>query len=218
MTTQKKTEKKRKIAIVGTADSYKDAPVYDDSWEIWTFCAMWETIPRCDRFFEMHDQDHFFNTEIDEKLFEFIRKSGKDAYVADPIQFPDATPFPFKKLYDKFGRRYFTSTAAYVVALALLESPDQIGLWGVDMASDNEYATQRACCEYYLGMIVWAGIKLYIHPDSSLLKGSLYPSTDLWRVRQKIEPMTKRAKEAELKAHHESGKLDMLLLLEKEMR
>ncbi len=209
--------KERKIAIVGTADSCKDAPFGDDSWEIWTLCGTWETIPRFDRFFEMHDRTHFENTGNDEKLFEFIKKTGKNAYVVDPIQFPDATPFPLKKLYDKLGR-YYTSTVAYVTALALLEAPTHVGLWGIHMAGDNEYAAQRACCEHYLGMIRQAGIQLFIHPDSDLLKGSLYPSMDLWRVRQKIEPMTMRAKEAECKSHYEAGKRDMLLLLEKEMR
>jgi len=212
------TEKKRKIAIVGTADSCKDAPFDDESWEIWTFCGAWKNIPRFDRFFEMHDAYCYSKTGTgDEKMFDFIKDAGKKAFVADTVQFPDATPFPFDRLYNKFGR-YYTSTAAYVTALALLEAPTHIGLWGIHMAGDGEHAHQRACAEHYLGMIRNAGIQLFIHPDSELLRESLYPSVDLWKVRQKIEAMKERAREAECKSHYEAGKRDMLLLLEREMR
>ena len=75
------------------------------------------------------------------------------------------------------GVLYFTSSVAYMVALALLEHDngrkiDMIAIYGIDMLTASEYAAQRPCLEYWLGMLKPMGIKKIIPACSALLKAN----------------------------------------------
>lgn len=62
------------------------------------------------------------------------------------------------------------SSVAFSMALAMEEQPDEIGLFGIDLTSSEEYVYQRANMAYLIGRAEGAGIKVWIHPDSGLLK------------------------------------------------
>jgi hypothetical protein len=62
-----------------------------------------------------------------------------------------------------------------MLACAILATPEEIAVYGVNMAQDGEYAHQRPSCEYFAGIALGGGIRLSIPQASDLLKcGSLY--------------------------------------------
>lgn len=47
---------------------------------------------------------------------------------------------------------------------------DTIGLWGVDMAANEEYGDQRSGCQFFLLEALRRGIEIYVPPESCLLR------------------------------------------------
>ena len=80
-----------------------------------------------------------------------------------------------------FGVDYFTSTPAYMVALALAEGFKMIALYGIDLIVGTEFDFQKACVEYLLGLANARGITVRIPPSSALLK-------QRWRYGYQKEP------------------------------
>lgn len=174
---------KRKIAIVGWAGTSRDlAPWTDDSWEKWVLNTMAQResyAANCSRVFQLHSKadiqrdqtdepDHWKflteNTTIPVYMHEHIAES----WIADGMG--NVVAFPTRALLDKFPN-YFTNTVSWMIALAIHEGADVIGLWGVDMAhAISEYGEQRPSCEYYLGLAQGRGIEVFIAPESDLLK------------------------------------------------
>ncbi len=80
----------------------------------------------------------------------------------------NSSAYPIDRITSKFGR-YFTSTASYMIASAIDEGAEGIGLFGVNMSTDGEYQNQKPCCEYLIGIARGRGIKVHIAPGSPLL-------------------------------------------------
>jgi hypothetical protein len=57
-----------------------------------------------------------------------------------------------------------------MIALAIYLKFDDIGIYGVDMAADSEYGTQRPSCEYFIGLARGRGINVYLPPETDLCK------------------------------------------------
>ncbi len=196
----------RKVAIVGTApSSVNDAPYDDRSWEIWSLGGNASKIRRFTKWFELHTVDVLTAAiAINKQREEFLRKIGKDLYIGHPCDlFPDATPYPKDEMVAKFGK-YFTSSIAWMIALAIHEGVDEIGLWGVDMVGDGEYSHQKACCEYFLGIARGRGIAVTISPHSPLLRAErlyAFEHTDFAAELQlRISEVNDQLKNAEEKA------------------
>jgi hypothetical protein len=161
----------KKIAIVGTApSSCADAPYDDESWEIWTLGANVESGKRISKLFELHTQFVLEEAGSWNGLFPYLKKHGKDVVLghANP-QLPDATPFPKDEIVAKYGN-YFTSSIAWMIAYAIMQEPDAIGLWGIDMMGNEEYGNQRPCCEYLLGIARGKNIIIAMADESPLLR------------------------------------------------
>jgi len=82
-------------------------------------------------------------------------------------QCPKATRFDFTGKRAKYGD-YFASSAAWLIADAIDYGADEIAIYGVNMASDSEYAYQKPSCTFMIGWAKAMGIKVTI-PDSSEL-------------------------------------------------
>lgn len=182
-------EPKRKIAIIGKSpSSMHQAPYGDESWDIWTLFDMnlKQEVPRFTRHFEIHPLDWFREKEKD--YYEWLcGVRGKPVYMQRlDEKIPAGVLYPKDEIVDRFGR-YFTNTVSWMIALAIHEGASEIGVWGVDMADDTEYAHQRPSCEYFLGLAVGAGITLHVPDTSDLLKTSvLYGfETDGGKMRKK---------------------------------
>jgi hypothetical protein len=150
-----------KIAIVGMSESQHQAPFNDTNWEVWGMMQHAEYRPVFDRVFEMHPID-------DEMVKSYIDKMDDlDAPVyMQEAYYDGAVKYPFEKV----EKEYFSSTIGYMLALAISENPDEIAIYGVDMASKEEYLHQRANAEYFIGLAQGKGIKVTIPESSPLLK------------------------------------------------
>jgi hypothetical protein len=88
---------------------------------------------------------------------------------------PNAIIYPLEKITQQFGD-YFTNSISYQIALAIDEGFEEIHVFGVDMAVSSpkllhdEYSHQRPSCEYFLGVAVGRGIKIFVPDTADLLK------------------------------------------------
>jgi hypothetical protein len=192
-----------KIAIVGTTASLMDAPYKDESWEIWGLNGAYSAMPRWDKWFDMHSLQ-VLKDNHKPAYFDFLAKAGNKLTLnAEYEEYPDARVFPYKELVEKHGR-YFSNTIAWLIALAIEQEPEEIGIWGVNMAQDTEYAHQRPCCEYFLGMAKGVGIKVTVPKGSELLKSThLYGVEDLPDVFAKLPDKEREIRAFYNEASHE---------------
>lgn len=88
--------------------------------------------------------------------------------------------FPMKRIKEKFGSDYFSDTICYMLAYAIdqatsvnplkLRYPFRIRLYGADMHTTDEYATEKGGIEHWLGFARGLGIKIDISDGSTLLR------------------------------------------------
>ena len=202
MPTAKKTPKptypkrlKDKVAIVGFADGHRDhAPFKDPTFEIWGLNRLHNVMPdkKWDRWFEIHDL-HMYDDEPDHMAF--LHDFKGPVYIRPQdygyFDIPNAVPLPFGQIAEDF-HPYFTNSVSYELAMAIGMGFKEIHVYGVDMAQDNileaEYAFQRPSCEFFLGVAVGRGIKLFLPSGCDLLVTShLYGLEDVGPIRGKQE-------------------------------
>lgn len=163
----------KKVAIVGFAESRKKAPYDDETFEIWALNDMYTETPRATRWFEIHERN-FLDSYA--SRVEGNSHIGKLKSLEIPIymqkhheDIPNSVEYPLEEYLTKY-RDYFTNTVSYMICLAIDEGFDEIHIYGVDMAQNTEYSEQRPSCEYWIGYAEGKGIKVYIPPESDLLK------------------------------------------------
>ncbi len=88
------------------------------------------------------------------------------------------------------GTPYLESSIAYMMAMAILElkSGDKIGIWGVDLHCDSEYAYQRPNLEYLIGLARGRGIKVIVPPQSALLSHQSGVPYGYWSTTEADKP------------------------------
>lgn len=172
--------KVKKVAIVGTAMTYKDAPYSDPSWELWGLNDHWNNMPRATRWFEAN-YEAAKKTPVSHQpnitRLDWLKKCPIPVYMEEHYEdVPMSVRYPFEEIndwiseIDPCGRDYFTNSVSFMIALAIYEGFDVIHLYGVDMAVGSEYQNQRPSCEFWVGIAKGRGIKFYIPDQSDLLK------------------------------------------------
>ncbi len=180
----------RKVAILGFGRTVKDCPWEDPTWELWGMNGFWRA---AEPDFGIKAPEERYSLWLDLHSVEYTRAYGKKAGFGDqqerwlelehpfPVYmleeceaFPSVVRFPIEQLIQKVGRDYFTSTVAYALAAGLALALDgkiqEVGLWGIDLVHDTEYADQRPCAEYWCGRLEGAGVKVTTHPNSAILR------------------------------------------------
>ena len=197
------TLKDKTLALVALAPSSREqANREPDDVEIWGTHGTWNFLKRCDRLFQIHSAEILLgNTSAIQELA-VLRMMQTPIYVTDDLlieQLPSALLYPFGEI--EFD--YLTSTVAYMLALAIAEGFKEIHLHGIDMRGSSQYADQRPCCEFWLGIAKEKGIKVVIPDSSALLKPEggtygLYPSRSITKERllDILGKMTKQGNEA----------------------
>lgn len=160
-----------KIGILGTAFSYRKAPFDDPSWEFWA-CNNGEP-PRWDRWFQLHGGaiiDSFPGYR------DWLAAQIKPVYMQTTCaSVPNATAYPLDAMKAKYGDWFFTSTISFMLALAIEEGAEEIGLWGVDLAHASEYAYQKPGARFFLQIARMQGIKVTMPPECEVAApGRLY--------------------------------------------
>ncbi len=168
--TEQTTSKPRKIAVLGSAiSSVGLAPIHNPEWEIWACSPANKGMARCDVWFELH------NLEVKrrEGLSEWLEYLKLQPFVYMQEQYPDfpgSQKYPLKEMFEKYGPFWWTSQLAYMLALAIQQNPETIGIYGVDMAANSEYNQQRLACQFFIREIINGGINLVVPPESDLLE------------------------------------------------
>ena len=199
-----------KVAICGTSpSSCQKAPYDNEAWEIWSLGGNIHLGKRFTRWFEMHTQRVLRNAGTWDVMFQFFGECKEKLVLGHPCdELPNATPYPIEEIKAKFGK-YFTSSIAYMIALAIHEGATEIGLWGIDMLADEEYGGHRPCCEYLLGIAQGKGINVIVAEESPLLHCERmyayeYPelSAEIAGRMKEIEMMCDKTTQAMLEANH----------------
>lgn len=159
-----------KVAIVGLAQASRHlAPWKNTDWEIWGLG--WDTERYSfHRVFEMHDRldlEKFYG----DRLGPYLEKLGHCGNVVTP------DTYPFDEVARTVGD-YWCSSIAYMLALAIHEGAEEIGVYGVEMRGDDEWGYQRPNCEYLIGFARGKGIKVHIPDSSPLCKHQSPPDRD----------------------------------------
>jgi hypothetical protein len=168
-------DEKKKLLIVGTSPSLKDAPINDESFEVWALNDMYAIIPKADRWFEMHKrkvQEATIVRQTGNKYLEWFRNNTTvPVYMHDKFDdIPMSIKYPIEEMIQAFGTRLFGSTIDYEMALAIYEGYKEIHIYGVDMAVSEEYSQQRPSLYFWIGIALGRGIKVFLPKGCDLLK------------------------------------------------
>jgi len=183
-TAEAQPKKKEKVCIVGCSNTKELTPFHlADEFEFWGVNNLFLTLPDkpWSRWWEIHlityedgkwlrrGSPEFRGQPVEEYL-KSLAKLPCPVYMqqANPLV-PQAIQYPLAEVVAGFGN-YFTNTISYQIALAIKEGFKEIRIYGVDMAVDTEYAWQRPSCEYFLGVAIGQGIKVWMPDACDLLK------------------------------------------------
>ena len=136
-----------KVALIGTAPSSRMlAPFSDPSWTIWA-CSPGNQgqLPRVDAWFEIHGTNLLWpqNEHYGKPYIEWLKQQKFPIYMQDQTLVPNAVTYPMKEMVKEFGPYFFTSSFAWMMARAMKQEAKEIALYGIDMASRDEYILQR---------------------------------------------------------------------------
>lgn len=199
---------REKVAIIGTApSSRKLAPFQDMAWDIWG-CSPgnMNEIPRIDAWFEIHANLHWpeYADAYGKNYIKWLSEQSFPVYLQDEPwhqkYFPHGIRFPARELVKKYGRNFFTSSFSWMTAFAIYKGYKEIGLYGVDMASKDEYIQQRQAHYYWEEKAASLGIKITIPPESDLKQPqAIYGYSDATRFGRKLHA---RAQELKTRSEH----------------
>lgn len=179
-----------KVALVGTAPSSRMlAPFNDPTWQIWGCSPGNQNIlTRCDVWFEIHgnllwpEHKHY-----GEPYLAWLRSLTIPVYMQDKSQVANAIPFPKDELVKEFGQDFFTSSFAWMMAFAIYKGAKELALYGIDMASRDEYILQRPGFYYFRQMAKIRGCKVSAPNESDIMMPpGLYGYSDVQPLGRKI--------------------------------
>ena len=191
-----------KVALIGTAPSSRMlAPYNDPSWKIWA-CSPgnMNTLPRVDLWFELHSNLLWPEcASYGVPYIEWLKQQKFPIYMQDrwptaeghmvPLQqiVPNATGFPVNEMVAEFGDSFFTSSFAWMMALAIMQGATEISLYGIDMASRDEYIRQRPGFFFFRYQAEKRGIKVSAPHESDIMQSpALYAYVDSTPFGRKI--------------------------------
>lgn len=174
----KSIKKNKKVILLGTANTLKITPWGKEDIDYWA-CAPVTTYKeaegkKIDVLFEMHHMEYW--TTIIDKLNGIIDKNP-NTFIFMQQQVPqikNSITYPLKEVQEFAShpklRNYFTSSIAYMIALAIYLGYEDIDLYGIHMAADEEeYSLQRSCCEAWLNFGLGKGIGYWLPNESSIM-------------------------------------------------
>ncbi len=164
----------------------------DPRWERWGLHACRKVTTDVDRWFELHQ---FSTLEPDERrdLLKGTYTKGRPVYTVRRYpRVPGSVAYPIEAVAQ--GRLpLFTSSFAYMMALAIHEGAQEIAVTGIELerGSARERTVERLGLAYWVGVAEGEGIKVTM-ADKGLFNYPLY-GFDYWRevkaVRQELRAL-----------------------------
>ena len=129
----------KKVAIVGFSQHKVEAPYADPTFEIWGLNDLHESIPRWNRWFEMHSDAQikdYCSRKAGVPYLEGLSKLNCPVYMQKVRpEVPTSVEYPIERMKTQFGD-YFTNSISFMLAMAIDEGYQVIHVYGVDMAQD----------------------------------------------------------------------------------
>lgn len=185
----------KSVAILGFSPltlPYMKGRKVDEYWTM-NHAFLVTGIDHIDRLFEIHDREWYLRGEQTKsaKYKRWLKKKHPfPIYLQEKEvipEVPSGVRYPFEEVCDtllpglirlvgddEVRMKYFTSSVAFMMALAIYEGFDQIELYGVDMDSDTEWGYQKPCGEFWMGYALGRGIKVIIPEVSQLCTAPVY--------------------------------------------
>ncbi len=189
---RKERQGKKTVALVGmAASSCSLAPFDDPECEIWGLneAHAFPWMKRATRWFQIHGSDSWKRYIAKRDVrghFDWLKKNpwGIPIYMQYPNDIvPLSVGYPLYQVvntvFPNFRRgkakvKYFTSTFAYMMGIAVLEGFQRVEIYGFEMADDVEYVRQKACAEFWIGYAMAKGIEIYTPGNCQILWSGLY--------------------------------------------
>lgn len=176
-----------RVAIVGTAPSWKDTPWQDAGLTILSLNDAYQLpgFERADGWYDLHPLDHFYHppkpTDGGQVVIyshqippgHYVRPAGHLDWLATQpmpvwlapdhaLQHPLSATWPNAKAFPKAAIEaafgtYFTSTPAWMLAHAILQGAREVHIYGIHLATESEYLEQRANFEFLIGCVLGRG-------------------------------------------------------------
>lgn len=157
---------RRPTAIVGTTSHREFAPYRDPRWEVWAVGAH-QGLPRLHTFWDLHNLELYGPKFADYmKGLEAVEIPVIVGYPTKRVKYPML--FPWDAMIRNYGKQFFTSSVACMLALAIEKRVPEIYLAGVDMATQEEYRKQKDGCLHFIWLARSHGIPVTIAPGSDL--------------------------------------------------
>lgn len=183
----------KKIAILGTTPHRLEAPINDPTWHIITIGPGGKDTHRWDRLLEAHSvwPEDFKGYLNDLSLVKAPQQVLSLAPMPDLIQrwamthgkspeqlkaditgdWSANVVYPRETILQKYGRRmWFSSSIAWLIPLAIEEGATDIGLWGIDLESGEEYVSQFVGCAHFIDLAILAGVNVHLPNGCGLLR------------------------------------------------
>jgi hypothetical protein len=164
---------RKKVCIVGYAENSRHMAWWDDpDCEIWGVNQLYRFIPKADRWFQIHkDWDDETKWAPGANQRQFMQEAPIPIYMIDHLdEIPTSVRYPIERVMAECKiHDYFTSTIAFMVALAIAEGFQEIGIYGIDLIIGREYFFEKACVEYLLGIANERGIHVHKPEGCALL-------------------------------------------------
>lgn len=165
--------KRKKVCIVGYAENSRHLAWYNDpDCEIWGVNQLYRFIPRADRWFQIHhDWQDNKKWATGANLAEWLTDAPCPVYMIEAQPgMPMTLPYPKAWVKEQLQvHEYFTSSIAMMIALAIAEGFEHIGVYGIDLIVGREYHFEKACVEFYLGIAHAKGIQYHLPQQTALL-------------------------------------------------
>lgn len=160
-----------KVSIVGFAPTWVETPFDDEEMDIWVCNEFYLLKPkRFDVLFDLHGRHELETKFRNKNHIEWLKNAKCPVVLRKHFEdIPNSIPFPRALIKSKF-RPYFTNTISWQIAFALELGYKEIHLYGVNMATDEEFISQRPSVEYFVGVAEGRGVKIVIPDGSDICK------------------------------------------------
>lgn len=179
------------VCIIGLSPSSRELAFNEpEGTEMWGLnnshhCFSPEQLARFTAWFQIHERSEFTvnntpdNHGDEQEYIRFLQSLAIPVYMEEYHEdIPSSVRYPREEIVrDIVTLDYFTSTIAFMLALAIHKSYQEIHIYGVDMNGDTEYVHERPCVEFYIGIAIARGVKVVIPENSPVLKGPKYATT-----------------------------------------
>jgi len=161
------------IFILGRGQSLGLCPEKKpENTEVWG-CNNTYKAREVDRLFIMRDV-YITQYNRETKIIEDANQKGFPVYTLGKYNdLKNNIQYPMQEAINEFGTGFFLTNISYMLALAIMQKPKNLILYGVDMSfnTETEYMrNEKGCIEFWLGIAIGRDIKIKLTKSSALMR------------------------------------------------